>query len=140
MSSVNRAQRRRLLRQLKAEGCTCEPTITRDDALCGDAAVIGGWVMHDIGCVLGDAVSEANRRGEFPALVVGAPGRTGASREVLSHHARLHAEQCPSEGAREVVCSCRRTLVVVCTSCNEPVFLVPAPGPWCEHAEELVEP
>jgi hypothetical protein len=65
-----------------------------------------------------------------------------ASAEIVSYHARQHARRLhdgadPREiAAIEAVCPCGSTLVVICTWCHSPVFLLVEPATWCEHAED----
>ncbi len=63
---------------------------------------------------------------------------TGASQEVLEHHAAQHEARCPGEDAAEVPCPCGATPTIVCLTCKELVFVVTPPGIYCEHAEELL--
>ena len=64
--------------------------------------------------------------------------RTGVSPELVRHHLRLHAERCPSMGERQRFCPCGKTVVIVCTSCDEMTFVCVAPDTWCQHAEDLM--
>lgn len=56
-----------------------------------------------------------------------------ASREGIIHHADQHA--CDADVVH-VLCPCRSYIVLVCSECDEPLFVV-TPGAWCIHAEQL---
>jgi hypothetical protein len=69
---VNRAARRALLRRLlaalRAEGCTCSPTITPDPSP-EPGAREAGLVEHQDGCPLLLRLALAHPSGRYPTLV-----------------------------------------------------------------------
>jgi len=59
----------------------------------------------------------------------------GASMEVLQHHADQHP--CDADPVY-LLCPCQKTFLVVCSECEEPVFLAckeTETGDTCQHAE-----
>jgi hypothetical protein len=64
---------------------------------------------------------------------------TSVSREVLEHHVALHNAQCPGRDIRELLCTCGTTMVLICGTSEEELFMATRPGPYCKHAAELME-
>ena len=64
------------------------------------------------------------------------PPITGASREVLAHHARQHGCGAVLDGR---FCPCDDAIAFVCSACDRVVFLAVRPGTWCAHAAEVLE-
>jgi hypothetical protein len=57
-----------MLRQMRAHGCRCRPTITQ--AL---GAKSGGWAVHEVGCPLGDEFLRLNEAGLIPGVAYDSP-------------------------------------------------------------------
>ena len=67
-----RARLRQLAKELRRQGCKCDPTLY-PNALppLEPGGSRGGWVKHELSCPLGQRLNEQNRRGEFPVILVG---------------------------------------------------------------------
>ena len=63
--------------------------------------------------------------------------RLGASVEVIQHHTTQHVARCGSHPINEYTCPCGTAIVLVCTGCNDVVFLATPPHRWCVHADEV---
>jgi hypothetical protein len=64
--------------------------------------------------------------------------RPGASVEVITYHAKLHAKQCLFGKASILACPCGTTHAITCSQCGEAVFVAAMPGTWCAHIDVAV--
>lgn len=66
---MNRATRRTLMHQMRADGCTCTPDIVEDERPQPVEVLVAGRISHDPDCPLGDRWRVFNRVGLLPMLV-----------------------------------------------------------------------
>lgn len=62
-----------------------------------------------------------------------------ASREVIEHAGKLHAQRCPSIGVIETDCPCGACRALCCGTCREPVFWLLLNRRECLHSLELAD-
>ncbi len=73
--SIKRRQQSAASHDLRAAGCTCQPTIVEvPRSMWPEGARYGFYVEHRQGCVLGDQMAEMNNLGHLPTMRVTSPG------------------------------------------------------------------